>query len=183
LELDQSKRSNLTDINFLVGKIIGYVYRSLFEWWLDAPAARRAQERFAAEIRNALPFLFENQGGTIVPTDSVKFPPGFDYAFVTVAIGQLLFRFVQGRGEFRIDMTVSGTGKNWRDWKDLRQVEVVLKEADSNGNPLPLRNLNDASLFFEGELARLKELGVNPGEWDLVKRKINALFPPLVRIR
>lgn len=158
------------------------LYRISFEWWLDIPQARRAEARFRHEIRENLSFLFDDEGATIVPNEDAPFPPPFDYALVTVAVGQILFRFVRGRREFRIDMAVLGSVKSWRDWKDLRLIWAVLTESEINDHILFLRSLSDADRFLRAELPRLQNLASDE-QWNLVRRKVNALYPLPIRMR
>ncbi len=161
---------------------MGGLYGILFRWWLDVPLAKKAEARFAREIRENLSFLFEDKSAAVVPNEGVSFPPPLDYALVTVAVGRLLFRFVRGGGEFRIEMALSGDVMNSRDWKDLRVIWAVLNESEADEPFLRLRNLLDADSFLRAELVRLQELA-SKDQWGLVKRKANALFPLPMRIR
>lgn len=169
-------------MNIAFGRAIGNLYRLLFQWWLDVPVARRAQERFAQEIREALPFLFADLKGQIVPNQGVRFPPGFDYAFVTVAVGNLLLRFCRGRGQFRVDLAPSDSGREWQDWKDIEAVLMVLDSSGGGDSRPSIRNFRDTSRILRTELPRLQE-ATSEGQWDLVKRKVNALCPLPLRIR
>src|SRR5260370_37311436 len=49
-----------------------------------------------------MPFLFQEQHARIVPNQEVPFPPGFDYAFVTVELENMHIRFCRGRGELNV---------------------------------------------------------------------------------
>lgn len=66
---------------------------------LDRPIARRNERQLRLDIAEAMPSLFSEYGGRVVPNEGVPFPPSFDYAFVTVAVGNFLIRFCRGRGE------------------------------------------------------------------------------------
>lgn len=69
---------------------------------LDRRLARKHEARLANEIHDTLPFLFTIHGGKIVPNEGVPSLPGFDYAFVTVAVDHILIRFCRGRGELDV---------------------------------------------------------------------------------
>jgi len=69
---------------------------------LDRYLARREMERLEQDVRNELPFLFNEHQGQTVATPDVPFPPGFDYAFVTVEVGGLRIRLCQGCGELDV---------------------------------------------------------------------------------
>ncbi|MGH9684128.1 MAG: hypothetical protein ACRD4S_11030 [Candidatus Acidiferrales bacterium] len=165
-----------------VGRAIGKAYWVLFGWWYDAPRARRAEQQFAGEILEGLPFLFGQYRAEIIPNEGIRFPSPFGYAFVTVAVGHLLLRFVRGRGEFRVLVASRGKVRDWRDWKDIQVVQAVLDESDERSAHVWIRNVAGASRLLQGELPRLLA-ATSADNWDLVRRKANASFPPLVRIK
>jgi hypothetical protein len=76
-----------------VGRLLGL---------LDRPLARRNERKLRLDISDAMPFLFGERRGQIVPNEGVPFPPGFDYAFVTVEVESLLIRFCRGRDELDV---------------------------------------------------------------------------------
>jgi hypothetical protein len=157
------------------------LYRLLVGWWADPRLTRESERQFAEDIRQHLPFLFTEYGGQIVPNRGVRFPPGFDYAFVTIAFGRSLLRFGRGRGEFRVDIAPRWAADDWQDWKNAEDVLRVVDRSEDSELP-PMRNLNQAEQVLRVELPRLQEATSNE-QWDLVKRKVNALRPPLIRIR
>lgn len=180
---DRRKLSFAEKLGNCVAFSIGKAYWALFGWSIDAPVSRKRQRRFASEIRRRLAFLFEEHGAEIIPNEGVPFPEPFDYATVTVAVGALLLRFVRGRGEFRV-LVISKSGpRDWRDWKDLLLVRKILDESeDRDSERMWIRDLPEAAHLLKVELPCLMEIMSN-GQWELVKRKANALYPPLVRIR
>jgi hypothetical protein len=179
---DKHEISLVDYLNILLGRIIRRIYRLVFEWWLDVPMARRAQERFAQEIRERLPFLFAEYGGQIVPNEGIRFPPRMGYSCVTIAIEHLLLRFCRN-GEFRVDVAsrVDST-RHWSDWKDVELVLSVLDRPEESESSTSISSLRTAGRVLRAELGSLLE-ATSEGQWDLVKRKVNALFPPLLRIR
>lgn len=91
---------------------------------LDRPLARRHERKLRLDIAEAMPFLFQEQHARIVPNEGVPFPPGFDYAFVTVEIGNMLIRFCRGRGELNLHV-----GSRARP-RDLHELGLVLSLLD-----------------------------------------------------
>ncbi len=62
-----------------------------------------------------MPFLFDEYDARIIPDQRVLFPPGFDYAIITLEIGDLLFRFICGRGDLDIEVASKNTPQEWHD--------------------------------------------------------------------
>jgi len=100
----------LEAIRFVVKPIYSLVFG-----WLDRKMARDQQNRFANEIRMELPFLFNELGGRIIPNEGVRFPPGFDYAIVTIELRDLFFRFIRGRGDLDVYVAPGNVPKEWHD--------------------------------------------------------------------
>jgi hypothetical protein len=164
-----------------VGRAIGRIYRVLFEWWIDVPMARREHENLAREIREELPSLFADYGGRIVPNEGVRRPS--DHCCVTIAIEHLLLRFCRWHGELVVH--VASTVDSARDWKDWKDVEAVLSVLDRPKQYKPLGwvwNLRTARHVLQAELGSLLE-ATSEGQWSLVKRKVNARFSGLQRMR
>jgi hypothetical protein len=170
----------LDRLNILLGRVIRLTYMIVLGWWLDIPLERRQQGQLAREVRDVLAFLFSEYGGEFIPNDHVARP--FGYVLVTVAIGTLLLRFGRGRGEFGVQVASSSSeARTWSDWKDLQVVRRVLHDSD-DPDLARLRDLSDAERLLRTELPSLLE-ATSEGQWDLVKRKANALFPLPMRIR
>jgi hypothetical protein len=77
--------------------------------------ARRAERRLAVDVRFALAFLFEHHAAEIIPNEGVPFPPGFDYAFVTVRAENFLLRFTRGQGELGVHIAPAFAPSDWHD--------------------------------------------------------------------
>jgi hypothetical protein len=106
----------LTRLPLLVlGFVIVNGYNLLFGWWLDKSLARRRQTRLDQDIHDSLRFLFDQHRGCRVPNEGVPFPPGFDYAFVTVAVDNLLLRFCRGRGELDVRVASKNAPDDWHE--------------------------------------------------------------------
>ena len=70
--------------------------------FLDKRLARADERRLEEDVRRELPFLFDELGGRILPGDPEAPAPGFDYAFLTIELGNLLVRFCRGRGDLDV---------------------------------------------------------------------------------
>ena len=133
------------------GKLLGVIFGPA-SIALDRYFARRAAERLEQDIRNELPFLFDDHQGRIVPTPNVPFPPGFDYAFVTVEVGSLRIRFCRGRHELDVGV---GAKRKPLDIYDLRLVLSLLDKAEEQDWG-PIIDLRHASRLLRDGLSRLE---------------------------
>ena len=100
----------------LFGFIFGNLYKLCFGW-LDRRLARQNEQRFADDIRSHLSFLFTDYGARIIPNQGTPFPPSFDGAYVTVAVGALQLRFVRGRGDFSVRVASEHAPQHWEDFR------------------------------------------------------------------
>ena len=88
----------------IVMKLLSGIYFVVFKWWLDARLVRKSNEALAREVCKYLGFLFTDYGARFVPNG--KDPPAaFDFAQVTLSVGDLIFQICRGRGE--INLTVA----------------------------------------------------------------------------
>lgn len=94
---------------------------------LDRRIAKKHEERLVRDVEEALPFLFTELNGHVVPSEGVPFPPAFDFAFVTVALDRLLFRFSRGRGQFAVQVAPSFAPSDWH------ELGLVLSAISGNG--------------------------------------------------
>jgi hypothetical protein len=100
----------------LWGALISSVYNVLFAWWLDPWTFKRRQTRFEHEIQTEYSWLFDEYDARIVPMK--RYRRAFDYVMATVAFGDLLFRFVKGRAEFRVDIAPAHAPHDWHDFAE-----------------------------------------------------------------
>jgi hypothetical protein len=148
------KPSRGDDIRYAFLKVllapIGFVliggYKLLIGWWANPRAVRKNQREFADGLRAALPFLFEEHGATVIPTEDVPSAPGFDYAYVTIAVEPVLLRFLRGRGEFTVEITSKFAPKDWQYLDDV--LAVVSPDTHAANDPqreqYSLRNIERA---------------------------------------
>lgn len=99
-----------------LGFTFGNLYKLCFGWY-DKRLAIRHEQRFADDIHRYLPSLFSEYGAEIIPNEGVPFPPSFDGAYVTLAVGNLLLRFVRGRGDFSVRIASAFAPNDWEDFR------------------------------------------------------------------
>ena len=139
--------------------------------WLDRHLARKHEATLRQDIRVGLPFLFSGHSGLIVPNQGVRFPPGFDYAFVTVAVGNLLIRFMRGREELDVRVAAKDLPDEWHELALL----VSLVEGKAELQRRGIRDLRDASRLLEFEIARLERAFADDQRPDL-RRRLSAVY-------
>jgi hypothetical protein len=169
----------------LTGKLLGVFFGSA-STALSKHFARREMEKLEQDVRSELPFLFSEYQGRIVPTPNVPFPPGFDYAFVTVEVERLQIRFCRGRGE--LDVRVGAKGKP-HDTYDLPLVLSLLEGAEEpdRRSVVDLRHasrlLRDSTIRLQNTLGKQDEqllerlaqvaasdhIAIKEAEWEINK--------------
>lgn len=113
------QRSNKWSVDVLKPplEVIAFVAKAMYKLIFgraDRRLALRHQRQLAQDICDEMPFLFNEYGGKIIPNQGVPFPPGFDYAVVTMAISELRFRFVRGRGDLDVYVSSTHEPEVWR---------------------------------------------------------------------
>jgi len=127
--------------------------------WIDRHLAMNHQAELERDIHYALPFLFDENDGHQVPNEGAPFPPSFDYAFVTIAVGSLLIRFCRGRGELDVHLSSRAA---LSDWHELRLLLSLIEKSD-NPQRSGMVDLWQASRLLQPQIGRLKlGLGENP---------------------
>jgi hypothetical protein len=146
---------------------------------LDRRIARRNQARLAQEIQTELPFLFGAHRGNIVPNQGVPFPPGFDYAFVTVAVDDILVRFCRGRGELGVHIASKLTPNEWHEVSLLLNLIEKKENLERSG----VLDLRDASRLIEPYIDQLKKAFLERPGSDLRQRLAAVYADDRVAIR
>lgn len=72
----------------------------------------KVREQFIAQVQRDFAFLFTDHAAEIVANDK-EYPPMFDNAIITVVVDNLRFRFVQERGEHRVDVAPCDEPEAW----------------------------------------------------------------------
>ena len=137
--------------------VLGFVFGNLYELcfgWLDKRIARQNEQRFAEDVRTHLPRLFSEHGAKVIPNEGVPFPPSFDGAYVTVAVGNLRLRFVRGRGDFSVKVA-SAFAPN--DWEDFQLVADGIGQWDTSKSRPGYYTLETFEPVLRSRLERLQE--------------------------
>jgi len=82
----------------LVGFVLKILYKVFLSWWLNPAFDRWVQETFASEIRQALPFLFTQYEGKVVPAPRPEAHVS-EMTYVCIATTNLVFEFSRWRNE------------------------------------------------------------------------------------
>jgi len=153
-----------------IGFIFGNLYKLCFGWY-GKRLARRYEQRFADDVRTFLPFLFSEYGAKVIPNEGVPFPPSFDGAYVTVAVGNLLLRFIRGRGDFSVRVA-SAFAPN--DWEGFRLVADGIGQWDVTQTGPLYYTLETFEPILRSRLERLQEA--------LSKKRFEATLNNAVKI-
>jgi hypothetical protein len=137
----------------IVGFVLGNTYKLCFGW-LDKRIARRNEQRFAEDIRRYLAFLFLEWGAEIVPNEGTPFPPGFDGAYVTIALKDLRLLFVRGRGDFGVRVASAFAPNHW---EEFRLVADGISRWDATQAGAQYYTLETFEPILRSRLGRLQE--------------------------
>jgi hypothetical protein len=162
----------------LLRSVVSATYDLLFGR-LDRRLARKYEAKLAEEIHDALPFLFNVHRGRVVPNHGVPFPPGFDYAFVTVAVDDILVRFCRGRGDLDIRVAPKETPNEWHEVSLLLNLIENQDHLERSG----VLDLRDASRLMEPHMDQLKEAFVERPGNDLRQRLAEVHADDRVKMR
>jgi hypothetical protein len=136
-----------------------------------------------------MPFLSQEQHARIIPNEGVPFPPGFDYAFVTLEVENMLIRFCRGRGELDVyvgsrtrpgdlhelglvlglldkqcDVKRWGILDVWHAATVLESNIDLLKRAFGGAAP------DEALMRGLAQVARSDQIAIREAEWEINKR-------------
>jgi hypothetical protein len=117
----------------------------------DLRLSKEDDERLAQEIRSNLSFLFDDYGARIVPDETLKHPRPFDYAVVIVSLDELSFRFIRGRGEFRVQVVPNRTPSVWED------LPLVLAMVDAEFERREFSSFLDVAASLKHRMKLLQE--------------------------
>lgn len=90
--------------------------------------ARKRQQQLTEEIHRDLSFLFAENGAQVISEDGLPFPPKFDYAFVTLAVGNIQLRVARGRGDLSVSVASQQSPY------DLHELSLLLMVSESSQN-------------------------------------------------
>jgi hypothetical protein len=155
--LERLVRPIVVPVGFVLGKIYDF-----FFWESNVRLSQEHEKQLTSEIQQNLPFLFSEYAGIIVPIESIEEPVSkslqhprpFDYAVVIVAVNDLLFRFIRGRGEFNIQVTKRCAPKNWG---ELPWILYWLGWRENMGEPRSFMSMEDVAKALRPRMDLLLE--------------------------
>jgi hypothetical protein len=121
----------------------------LFASWLEGWTFKGRQRRFEQYLQKEYPWIFEKFDARIVPKKRYK--QVLDYVEATVAVDDLFFGFVRGRGDFHVNVAPSHSPNDWLEFGqaiDLARNGELTRKA-------PVQ-MSDFQRMFEANLERLK---------------------------
>jgi hypothetical protein len=149
----------------LIGSIIEKIGKPFF-----GPRAIRAsiqrEHQFAEEIRQQLPFLFNEYNGRIVADESLAHPHPFDYAVVIVELENFCLRFIRGRGELAVQVAAMGVPDGW---EDLPIVLELLGGYEAKSRLILL--LSDVETMLKPRMGRVRE-AFSPSQYTDLKPQL-----------
>jgi hypothetical protein len=135
-------------LRFLVAPVYDLVFG-----WLDRSIALKHQKRLADDVRLTMRFLFTQEKGNVIPSEGVPFPPGFDCAFVTIALSNVLLRVGRGRGELGVHVAPAFSPS---DWHELSLVLSVVR-GDEELSRKEFKDLWEVSRELQPQLKAIAE--------------------------
>ena len=121
----------------------------LFASWLEGWTFRGRQRRFERELQKEFSWLFEKFNGRIVREK--RYRQVLDYVVATVAVGDLLFKFVRGGGDFHVRVAPSHSPDDWLDFG-----QAIDFACDADRTQTTKIQISDFQRLFEANLERLK---------------------------
>jgi hypothetical protein len=158
----------------LLGRFVLSPLTKLLFGGVNRHLAKKHEGQLAQGIHDALPFLFTEYKGSIVPNEGVPFPPSFDYAFVTVSLENLFLRFTRGRGELGVQVAAAFARSDWH------ELPLVLSAISGQGDiqRQEFRDLWDVSRALEPQIKALIQF-FSPGQFgDLKQRLEDEVYKP-----
>jgi len=133
-------------------------FASLLEGW----TFKGRQRRFERYLQKEYSWIFENFDACIVP--KMRYRRVLDYVEATVAVGDLLFGFVRGHGDFHVNVAPSHSPN---DWLEFGQAIDLARDGELTRKP-PIQ-MSDFQRMFEANFERLK-IYFSKEEYDRSKR-------------
>ena len=120
----------------------------LFAPWLESWTFRGRQTRFERDLQKEFSWLFEKFNARIVPMK--RYRQVLDYVVATVAVGDLLFKFVRGGGDFHVRVAPSHSPDDWLDFG-----QAIDFACDADRTQTTRIRIADFQRLFEANLERL----------------------------
>jgi len=110
----------------------------------------KIREGFIAKVKIDFAFLFTKYSAVIVPNER-EYPPMFDNVLVTVEVETLRFRFVQERGEHRVDVAPVDESEAWE------TLDYALMVLDAEGRKPSWASFPELARILEAHFVQLKD--------------------------
>ena len=125
----------------------------------------RIGAQFISQIQRDFAFLFTEYAAKIVPNDK-EYPPMFDNALVTVVVNVIRFRFVQDRGDQRVDVAPMHAPEAWE------ELDFVLMVIDPDGEKPSWVSLGDLAGILITRFAQLEQ-ALSKAEYVSTHRRLS----------
>ena len=130
--------------------LVSSVYNVLFAWWLDPWTFTGRQKRLERDIQREYSWIFEKYDARIVPTK--RYRQVLDYAVATVAVGDLLLKFVRGHGEAHVAVAPAHAP---HDSYDFGEAIALASDTEPTRNDAGYYRMSDFRHLFESNVERL----------------------------
>jgi hypothetical protein len=127
--------------------LISSVYNVLFAWWLDPWTFTGRQKRIECDIQGEYSWIFEKYDARIVPTK--RYRQVLDYAVATVAVRDLLLKFVRGRGEAHVTVAPAHAP---HDSYDFGEAIALASDTEPTRNGAGYYRMSDFQNLFEANI-------------------------------
>ena len=152
-------------------RILRYFLSGIYEVTfapLDKYAARKREARFAADVNLVFTAVLGKHTFRVIPNYDTLFPPGFDYAYTTIAFDNFFLRLLLGRSEF--DALVAPTFAR-TDWHDLSLVFSAIN-GDTELRRTEFRDVWDVARSLQTHLSALTGV-CTPDRFTELKRRLD----------
>jgi hypothetical protein len=120
---------------------------NFFDMWTSKGGWRHLER----DLRIDYSWLFEKYGGRVIPMKPYR--QVLDYANVTVAVGDLLFQFTRGMGDFHVSVAPAHAPL---DWYDFGEAIVLARDTERVGDFSGHYRMSYFQQLFEANIERLK---------------------------
>jgi hypothetical protein len=156
---NQTQRQTLSPLRSLLG-------------WDNRRLARKRHEQLIQEVNENLQFLFTECGGKIIANEAIPFPPAFDYAFVTIATKEMLFRIAQGREDLGVSIAPQHAPD---DWQELSMVLMAMSTPEGVGSRPAYVFLRDVAQLLRMQIKPLRE-ALSENRWIAISERLTRLY-------
>ena len=152
-----------------IGFVVGGVFSLLYGPFYRRHVAER-QEQLEDEVKYQLASLFRGHNARIPKNTEARNLCGLDASLVTVAVDELLLRFIRWREVFQVHVT---SERLPNDWHELSEVLSVIDPAETV-RPGAIRDFTDFSRSLRPNMARLKE-AFSPERYPQLEKQLSEV--------